>query len=58
MLPARQKKKNAIPAMGLSPSFAKATAGSISIKNGVTKINNKNIANDMGRKYMVFLYLV
>jgi hypothetical protein len=51
----RQTQKKIRPAKGLSPSFAKATAGSMKMKKGTRNKNKKNIASEIGRKYMMFL---
>jgi hypothetical protein len=49
-----ENQKKARPANGLSPSFAKATAGNMKIRNGTMK-NIMNMATDMGRKYIFIL---
>jgi hypothetical protein len=53
-LPIRQNQKKARPAKGLRPSLAKATAGSMNMKKGTRHRNNRNMASEIGRKYIIF----
>jgi hypothetical protein len=57
-LPIRQNQKKARPAKGLRPSLAKATAGSMNIKKGTRNRNNRNMASEIGRKYIIFLHIL
>jgi hypothetical protein len=54
MLPIKLNQKNAKPANGLNPSLAKATAGIIKIRKGITIKKSRKIAKDIGRKYIAF----
>jgi len=54
----RENQKKASPAIGLSPSFANATAGIMNMRKGVRSRKMKNIARDMGKKYMVVPLLI
>jgi hypothetical protein len=52
--PRRQRIKKVYPRKGLSPSFAKATAGARAIRTGTRRRKRRNSANEIGRKSMAF----